>query len=101
MQILHVHIQIKPEYVDAFKEAILENARNSVLEPGVARFDVFQQEDDPTRFVLSEVYRSAEAMAAHKETAHYLAWAEKAAPMFAEPRTRARYINVFPADAGF
>ena len=98
MMIMHVFIQVKPECVEAFKAATVENARNSVLEPGIARFDVIQQEDDPTRFALVEVYRTADAPARHKETAHYKKWLETAEPMMAVPRTRIFYTNVFPDD---
>jgi autoinducer 2-degrading protein len=98
MLILQVHIQIKPEHIEAFKQATIENARNSLQEPGIARFDFLQQEDDPTRFILTEAYRSVEASVQHKETAHYAAWAEKVADMFVQPRTRTRYVNVFPPD---
>lgn len=98
MLILQVHIHVKPECVDAFEAATIENAQNSALEPGVARFDFLRHADDPNRFSLWEVYRSEEAMAAHKLTPHYLKWAETCAEMFAEPRTRARYASVFPAD---
>jgi quinol monooxygenase YgiN len=101
MLIIQVHIHVKPEYLEEFKQATLVNASNSVQEPGIARFDVIQQEDDPTRFVLVEVYRDLEATVKHKETAHYLAWAEKATDWFVEPRTRARYISLFPADQGW
>jgi quinol monooxygenase YgiN len=101
MLILHVHMQIKPEYVEAFKEATIENARNSVKEPGIARFDFMQQEDDPTRFVLSEVYRSAEASVQHKETAHYAVWAARVEHMFEQPRTRTRLTTIFPGDEGW
>jgi autoinducer 2-degrading protein len=101
MYIVHVHIRVKPEFVEAFKEATLENARNSLQEPGIARFDVIQQSDDPTRFVLVEVYRTPEDPAKHKETAHYNRWREVAEPMMAEPRTRAIYVNLFPDDAGW
>jgi (4S)-4-hydroxy-5-phosphonooxypentane-2,3-dione isomerase len=101
MYILVVNILIKPEYVDAFREATIENATNSRNEPGVARFDLLQQTDDATRFVLVEAYRDHDAIAAHKLTAHYLAWAEKVADMFAEPRARALYQNVDPADSGW
>ena len=101
MHITHVHIRIKPEHVEAFKEATIENAANSVKEPGVARFDFIQQADDPTRFMLLEVYRDADAAVKHKETAHYNAWAVTVADMFAEPRTRSFYTNIFPADAGW
>jgi quinol monooxygenase YgiN len=101
MPIVHVHAHVKPECVEAFREATAENAAHSVLEAGVARFDVIQQADDPTRFVLVEVYRTAEAPAAHKETAHYQKWRDAVAPMMAEPRTSVKYANVFPADAGW
>ena len=87
MLIVHVHAHVKPECVEAFREATVENARNSVEEPGVARFDVIQQADDPTRFILVEVYRTPEAPAQHKETAHYQKWRDAVAPMMAEPRT--------------
>ena len=101
MLIVHVHVHVKPECVDAFRRIATENARNSVREPGIARFDVVQQMDDPTRFVLVEVYRTAEAPARHKETAHYLAWRETVEPMMAEPRRSLKYHNVFPEDAGW
>jgi (4S)-4-hydroxy-5-phosphonooxypentane-2,3-dione isomerase len=101
MLVALVYVHIKPEYLEAFKEATLENARNSVQEPGVARFDVIQQEDDPTRFVLVEVYRDAEAPARHKETAHYAKWRSVAEEMMAEPRSGVRYQSLFPADEGW
>lgn len=101
MYIVHVHIHVKPEYIEAFKEATLENARNSIQEPGVVRFDVIQQADDPTRFMLVEVYRTPEDPARHKETAHYNRWREVAEPMMAEPRSRTIYTNLFPADDGW
>jgi autoinducer 2-degrading protein len=101
MQIVHVHVRVKPETVEAFKQATIENARSSVQEPGIARFDVIQQADDPTRFVLVEVYRTPDAPAAHKETAHYKAWRDVAEAMMSEPRTRVIYSNVFPADEGW
>lgn len=101
MVIVHVHVRVRPEFVESFRQATIENARNSVQEPGIARFDVIQQEDDPTRFVLVEVYRSTEATAQHKETAHYSAWRDVAEPMMAEARTRVRYVNIFPPDEGW
>ena len=101
MLIVHVHVHIKPEQVEAFRTASLDNARNSVQEPGVARFDVIQQQDDPTRFVLVEVYRSAEAPAQHKETAHYQRWRDTVAEMMAGPRSSVKYANVFPAESGW
>jgi quinol monooxygenase YgiN len=101
MLIVHVHVRVKTECVEAFKRATLENARQSVGEPGIARFDVIQQADDPTRFVLVEVYRSGDAPAKHKETAHYQTWRDAVAPMMAEPRTSVKFSNVFPEDAGW
>ena len=98
MLIVHIHLRVKPESVEQFKEVTIENARNSVKEPGIARFDFVQQADDPTRFTLVEVYRTADDPAKHRETAHYLAWKERAEPLLAEPRTRVFYSNVFPAD---
>ena len=98
MHILIVHARVKAEFIDAFKEATIVNAQNSAREPGVARFDFMQQQDDPSKFVLYEVYRDADAPAKHKETAHYNAWVEKVTDMFEEPRTRALYTNVFPPD---
>ena len=71
MLVVHVHVRVKPECVAAFRQASLANARQSVQEPGIARFDVVQQADDPTRFVLVEAYRTVEALAAHKAIAHY------------------------------
>ena len=101
MFIVHVHVHVKPEFIDAFCEATLENAQNSVQEPGIARFDVTQQLDAPTRFVLVEVYRTTEDPARHKETAHYQKWRDTVAEMMAEPRHSVKYANVFPDDAGW
>jgi len=101
MLIVHVHVHVKPECVDAFKAATVENARQSMREPGIARFDVVQQTDDPERFVLVEVYRTADAPAAHKATAHYAAWRDAVEPMMAEPRRSVRFANLFPADPGW
>jgi len=101
MLIVHVHVHVKPECVEAFKAASEENARHSVQEPGIARFDVLQRPDDPTRFVLTEVYRTPEAPAAHKETAHYAKWRDAVAGMMAEPRSSVKYANVFPGDGGW
>ena len=98
MLVVHVHVRVKPESVEAFRAATLANARASVEEPGIARFDVCQQQDDPTRFVLIEVYRDADAPARHKETAHYTTWRDAVAPMMAEPRTSLKFTNVFPDD---
>jgi quinol monooxygenase YgiN len=96
MLIVHVHVRVKPDCVEAFKAATLANARASVQEPGVARFDVGQQSDDPTQFVLVEVYRDVAASAAHKETKHYPVWRDTVAAMMAEPRASVKFNNVFP-----
>jgi quinol monooxygenase YgiN len=101
MQIVHVHVKVKPEYVEAFKQATLENASNSVKEPGIARFDVIQQTDDPTKFVLVEVYKTAQAPAAHKETPHYKRWRDAVMSMMAEPRQGIKFTNIFPDDANW
>ena len=98
MYIVHVHIQVKSEFIEAFKAISTENARYSLQESGIARFDVIQQVDDPNHFELIEVYRTAADPAKHKETAHYNKWRELAEPMLAEPRSRTIYENVFPAD---
>ena len=100
MHIIHVHVHVKPGQEEAFKTATLENARNSVQEAGVARFDVVQQQDDPTRFVLVEAYREADSQAKHRETAHYLSWRDAVAPMMAEPRTAIKYSPVYPTESG-
>jgi len=101
MLIVHVHAHVKPQFIDAFKQATVENARNSVKEPGIARFDLIQQADDPARFILVEVYRTAQAPAQHKETPHYQTWRDTVAPMMAEPRTSVKYSNIFPAGEGW
>lgn len=98
MLIVQVQVHVKPENVEAFRQATIENASNSVKEPGIARFDVLQQDGDPTRFLLAEVYRDVAATVQHKAAAHYQVWAEKVAGMLAEPRSRVTYSNVFPAD---
>jgi len=101
MNIVHVHVHVKPEFVEVFKQATIENASNSVKEAGIARFDVIQLADDPTRFILVEVYKTVEASAAHKETAHYARWRDAVAEMMAEPRQGIKYGNIFPEDAGW
>ena len=98
MQIVHVHVKVKAEFVEAFKQATVENASNSVKEAGIARFDVIQQADDPTKFILVEVYKTAKAPAAHKETAHYARWRDSVTEMMAEPRQGVKYSNIFPDD---
>jgi len=96
MLIVHVHVHVKPECVEAFKAATLVNARSSLLELGVLRFDVVQQADDPAKFVFIEIYRDAAAAAAHKETSHYPVWRDTVAPMMAEPRLGVKFNSVFP-----
>jgi quinol monooxygenase YgiN len=101
MLILIVQAHVKPQFLDAFIAATKVNATESAKEPGVARFDFLQQQDDPTRFVLHEVYRDTEAPAKHKETAHYLQWNEETAEMLVTPRTRAWYTNLQPGDPAY
>jgi (4S)-4-hydroxy-5-phosphonooxypentane-2,3-dione isomerase len=96
MLVVHVSIRVKPEHVEAFKQATIANARESLKEPGIARFDFAQQQDDPARFVLVEAYRTPEASAAHKETKHYALWRDTVAPMMAEPRSSVKFFNVYP-----
>ena len=101
MLIVHVHVKVKPECIDAFKAISLENAAASVREPGIARFDVVQQLDDPSKFVLVEVYWNEQAPAAHKETGHYARWRDAVASMMAEPRFSVKFSNLFPPDAAW
>ncbi|MBN1764040.1 MAG: antibiotic biosynthesis monooxygenase [Sedimentisphaerales bacterium] len=101
MLIVHVLVHVKEDQVEAFRAASVENAQQSVREPGIARFDVIQQQDDPTRFVLVEVYRTADDPARHKETAHYQKWRDMVEDMMAEPRSSVKYANVFPDEAGW
>ncbi len=101
MHVLHVAIHVRPECVEAFKAATLANATQSVREPGIARFDVVQQADDPTRFALVEAYRTPADHAAHRETPHYAAWRDAGAPLMAEPRTAVKFAAIFPGDAAW
>jgi len=96
MFVIHVHIHVKPECVEAFKQATVANARESRREPGIAQFDCLQQEDDPTRFVLVEAYRNADAQAQHRQTNHYQVWRDAVAPMMAEPRVSVKFAPVAP-----
>lgn len=98
MIIVHVQVVVKPDSVEAFKQASIANAQASLQEPGVFRFDVIQEEADPNRFMLVEIYRSSQAQAAHKETHHYALWRDTVAPMMAEPRRSVKFTNVFPDD---
>ena len=101
MFIVHVFVHVKKECIKAFKEATIENAKNSINEPGIARFDFVEQQDDPCRFVLVEVYRTADDPAKHKETAHYKKWRDTVADMMAEPRSALKFNNVHPNEEGW
>lgn len=101
MLIIHVHVHVKPDFVEAFKQATVENANHSVKEAGIARFDLIQQRDDPTRFVLVEVFRTPGAAGIHKDTAHYKRWSNVVMKMMAEPRQSIKYTNAFPEDTNW
>ena len=101
MFIVHVFVHVKLDKVEEFKSASMENASNSVKEPGIARFDVIQQRDDPSRFVLVEVYRTTNDPARHKETQHYQKWRDTVEDMMAEPRRAIKYQNIFPDESGW
>jgi quinol monooxygenase YgiN len=99
MHIVHVLVRVKPESVETFRWATIENARSSLHEPGVVRFDVAQRGDDPTQFVLVEVYRTPDDPPRHRLTAHYAAWRDVVEPLLAEPRSKVEYVNVYPEDS--
>lgn len=101
MLVVHVHVHVKTESIEAFKRASIANAKESIREPGIARFDVIQNNEDPGRFILVEVYRTAEDPARHKETAHYATWRDTVADMMAEPRQAVKFENIFPDDQGW
>lgn len=101
MLVVHVHINVKPECISAFRDATVINARESLKEPGIARFDLVQQSDAPNRFILVEAYKNAEAPARHKETAHYQAWRDAVAPMMAEPRVSVKFDSVHPPESNW
>ena len=98
---VHVHIQVKNEYVDDFISLTLENAHNSVKESGVIRFDFFRQDDDLLKFLLVEMYQDADAVLSHKQTAHYAKWKAGVESMMAEPRYSLKYSNIFPEEKDF
>jgi autoinducer 2-degrading protein len=98
MLVAIINVHVKPEYVEAFNTAILDNARNSIKEPGVARFDIYQQSDDPTRFILVEIYKTEDSINKHRDTAHYVRWRDSVAEMMAESRIRTTYNIIFPAE---
>jgi len=99
MLIVLVHVHVKPDCVETFRTASLQNARNSIQESGIARFDVLQDNADPNRFILNEVYRTADAPATHKKTEHYKAWRETVEDMMAEPRQAVKLTSLFPEDS--
>ncbi|MCC6802637.1 MAG: antibiotic biosynthesis monooxygenase [Anaerolineae bacterium] len=101
MYIVHVDIHVKADFLDAFREATLENARSSIQEQGIARFDFIQRSDDPTRFLLVEVYHTPEDADLHKLTGHYQKWRDTVAEMMAEPRVGTKYTAIFPGDDGW
>ena len=101
MFIAHVFVHVKEDKVEEFKTTTIENAQNSIKEPGIARFDVVQQQDDPTRFVLVAVYRTPEDPVKHKETDHYKKWRDTVSDMLAEPRSSIKFSNVFPNEEGW
>ena len=98
MFVVSVTIFVKADKVDDFKQAILDNARNTRQEPGNVRFDVHQAQDDPTRFLLYEVYRGPDDFKAHQQTEHYLRWRETVADWMAKPREGVKHASIFPED---
>jgi autoinducer 2-degrading protein len=101
LHIALVNVHVRADAVEVFRAASLVNASESRKEPGVVRFDVIQEAEDPTRFVLIEVFRSVAAAAAHRETEHYLRWRDIVNPLMAEPRASKKYLNVSPDAAGW
>jgi autoinducer 2-degrading protein len=99
MLIVHVHVHVKEDMIEKFKKISIENAHNSIKEDEIARFDVIQQNDDKSKFVLNEVYKTAEAPAKHKETEHYKKWRDAVSDMMAEPRFSVKFTNLFPEDS--
>lgn len=99
MLVVHVHVHVKPECIEAFKAATLENASASLEEPGVVRFDVIQNQANPSHFILVEAYATNDAPAAHKETRHYSIWRDTVGDMMAEPRASEKFISVFPPES--
>ena len=97
MLVVHVHARVRAERIPDFLTATQVNAKASLTEPGVLRFDVLQDQADPTHVVLVEVYRDDDASAAHKLTPHYAAWRDTVAEMMAEPRASTKFAAVFPA----
>lgn len=100
MLVIHVHIKVKEKHIEMFKTISMENAKKSMLEPGIVRFDILQNNEEPTRFVLNEIYRNLEATAAHKETLHYKKWRDEMENLMSEPRFSEKLTNIFPDDQG-
>ena len=98
MLVVHVHVHVKPDAVEVFKEKTIKNANNSIQEPGILQFDLLQQEDDPSRFLIVEIYKNVEATAKHKETAHYAEWRDAVEAMMAEPRKSIKYTKIHPVE---
>jgi (4S)-4-hydroxy-5-phosphonooxypentane-2,3-dione isomerase len=96
MLVVHVFVHVKPECLEDFIQATIENARNSIQEPGIARFDVVQQDDDPCKFLLIEIYRTPQDPSRHKDTPHYAMWRDAVEVMMAEPRASVKYHILFP-----
>src|SRR5690349_2742621 len=101
MLVVHVHVRVKPEDLDAFLEETRRNAAASLEEPGVRRFDVLQDEGDATHVVLNEVYADQAGADAHKQTPHYARWRDAVARMMAQPRTSTRFTALYPAGGGW
>jgi len=98
MLIMHVHVMVKQGFIEAFKTATVENAKMSIKEPGIVRFDIVQSKDDSAKFILIEAYRTSEDPARHKETDHYKKWRDEVEKMMAEPRASFKFSNVFPME---
>lgn len=96
MFVVHIYIQVKPQYIEEFKKICIENAQNSIKEPLIKRFDVLQQSDDPARFVLVEAYFEENGVAQHKQTAHYNKWRGEAEKMIIGERTRTKFTPIWP-----
>lgn len=101
MHIVHVDMQVKPEFVDQFRAAAVENASHSIQEPGIVRFDFLEDKDQAGHFCLVEVYRTPADVDLHKQTAHYQKWRDTVADMMVAPRTSAKYMNIYPDDSGW
>lgn len=96
MLIYMVHVNVRDGDIQAFIKATTENAKKSINEPGIIRFDICQQDEDPKRFLMIEVYKDKDAVDAHKATSHYLKWRDAVEPMMADKRLGVRYKEIFP-----